>query len=572
MKRNSSIRFAVLGVVGLAILFGGYSYWKSRKKNPQDKYLTVKVDRGNVRRTVSSTGTLQAVVTVQVGSQVSGRIQELHADFNSVVKKGQVLALIDPANFEAQRERAQAQLATAQASVKNAEATLVNRRAELSSGKANVEVARVALKEAERQHKRAQGLFKDGLISERDLETAQATLEQASARLMQAEAQVNQTEASIRSAMSQQEQAAANVKQARAELTMADVNLRYTSIVSPIDGVVIERSVDIGQTVAASFQAPLLFLIANDLTKMQVIAQIDEADIGALSEKAKVDFTVDAFPGQTFRGEIAEIRLTSKLPSSSTSSGTTSGSSGGTASNVVVYNVMIDVDNPALKLRPGMTANVNFTVASTDNVLKIANAALRYRPSDKNPEEIQKLLSSLSGGVSADTRRPSSPDSTGPLAAPQGSMSGPPADNRGEGDASGRRRGDGSGRRAAGEKGRSGGRSSGGAQAIIGPSKTDIYGINAGMKIRFPQAEEARPSPGMVWVLDSTGQPQPRRVRLGITNGRETALLGGDLKEGDTVITGELGDEDTGAQRGGTGSPFGGGRTPFGGGARGGRR
>ena len=580
MKRNSAFRYAILGVAGLAILFAGYSYWKGKRKNPQDKYLTVKVDRGNVRRTVSSTGTLQAVVTVQVGSQVSGRIQELHADFNSVVKKGQVLALIDPANFEAQRERAQAQLATAQASVKNAEANLVNRRAELSSAKANVEVSRVALKEAERQQKRAEGLFKDGLIAQRDLDTAQATFEQGSARLMQAEAQVNQTEATIRSALSQQDQAAANVKQAKAELTMADVNLRYTSIVSPIDGVVIERSVDIGQTVAASFQAPLLFLIANDLTKMQVIAQIDEADIGALSEKAKVDFTVDAFPGQTFRGEIAEIRLTSKLPSSSTSSGSSgsTGSSGGTASNVVVYNVMIDVNNPALKLRPGMTANVNFTVASTENVLKIANAALRYRPSDKNPEEIQKLLTSLSGEVSADTRRPPS--------AASGATAGanPPAspEATADGEGSGRRRGawqtgDGSGGARMGRErsgqGKWGGRSGEGAQAIIGPSKTDIYGIDAGMKIRFPQAEENRPVPGMIWVLDSAGQPQPRRVRLGITNGRETALLSGDLKEGDTVITGELGDEDASAQqRGNTGSPFGGGRTPFGGGGVGGGR
>jgi HlyD family secretion protein len=577
MKRNSAFRYAILGVAGLAILFAGYSYWKHKGKNPQDKYLTVKVDRGNVRRTVSSTGTLQAVVTVQVGSQVSGRVQELHADFNSVVKKGQVLALIDPANFQAQRERAQAQLATAQASVKNAEANLVNRRAELSSAKANVEFSRVTLKEAERQLKRTQGLFQDGLIAQRDLETAQATFEQGGAKLMQAEAQVNQTEAGIRSALSQQDQAAANVKQARAELTMADVNLRYTSIVSPIDGVVIERSVDIGQTVAASFQAPLLFLIANDLTKMQVIAQIDEADIGALSEKAKVDFSVDAFPGQTFRGEIAEIRLTSKLPSSSTSTGSSGASSGGgTASNVVVYNVMIDVDNPALKLRPGMTANVNFTVASTDNVLKVANSALRYRPSDKNPEEIQKLLSSLSGEVSADTRRPAPAGSSAASAPPQSSTGSSEAG--GGGDASGRRRGgwqggDGSGgNRMGGERswqGRSGGRSGGGAQAVIGPSKTDIYGINAGMKIRFPQAEESRPTPGMIWVLDSAGQPQPRRVRLGITNGRETALVGGDLKEGDTIITGELGDEDAATQqRGGTGSPFG--RTPFGGGGAGG--
>ena len=583
MKRKSVFRYAILGVAGLAVLFAGYSYWKRKGKNPQDKYLTVKVDRGNVRRTVSSTGTLQAVVTVQVGSQVSGRVQELHADFNSVVKKGQVLALIDPANFEAQRERAQAQLATAQASVKNAEANLINRRAELSSAKANVEVSRVALKEADRQQKRAEGLFKDGLIAQRDLDTAQATFEQAGARLLQAEAQVNQTEASIRSALSQQDQAAANVKQARAELTMADVNLRYTSIVSPIDGVVIERSVDIGQTVAASFQAPLLFLIANDLTKMQVIAQIDEADIGAMSEKAKVDFAVDAFPGQTFRGEIAEIRLTSKLPSSSTSTGSSStgGGGGGTASNVVVYNVMIDVDNPALKLRPGMTANVNFTVASTDNVLKVANAALRYRPSDKNPEEIQKLLTSLSGEVSADTRRPPSAGSGAVSAKPQGPQA-VPVSSRGDGDGSGRRGEAGKEATApvalasGGERswqGRSGGRSGGGAQAVIGPSKTDIYGINAGMKIRFPQAEESRPTPGMIWVLDSAGQPQPRRVRLGITNGRETALVGGDLKEGDTVITGELGDEEAGAQqRGNTGSPFGGGRTPFGGGGGGGGR
>jgi HlyD family secretion protein len=582
MKRNSAFRYAVLGVAGLAILFAGYSYWKRKGKNPQDKYLTVKVDRGNVRRTVSSTGTLQAVVTVQVGSQVSGRIQELHADFNSVVKKGQVLALIDPANFEAQRERAQAQLATAQASVKNAEANLINRRAELSSGKANVEVTRVALKEAERQLKRAEGLFKDGLIAQRDMDTAQATFEQEGARLMQAEAQVNQTEASIRSALSQQDQAAANVKQARAELTMADVNLRYTSIVSPIDGVVIERSVDIGQTVAASFQAPLLFLIANDLTKMQVIAQIDEADIGAMSEKAKVDFSVDAFPGQTFRGEIAEIRLTSKLPSSSTSTGSSGSTSGGTASNVVVYNVMIDVNNPALKLRPGMTANVNFTVASTDNVLKVANSALRYRPADKNPEEIQKLLSSLSGEVSADTRRPQSAGSGQASTPPQTSSGVSEAGERGDASGSSRRGGsqggDGSGGNRTGGarswQGKSGGRSGSTAQAIIGPSKTDIYGIDAGMKIRFPQAEEARPTPAVIWVLDSAGQPQPRRVRLGITNGRETALVGGDLKEGDTVITGDLGDEDATQQRGNTASPFGGGRTPFGGGGarRGGGR
>ena len=179
---------------------------------------------------------------------------------------------------------------------------------------------------------------------------------------------------------------------------MAEVTLHYTNIISPIDGVVIERNVDIGQTVAASFQTPTLFLIANDLSRMQLIAQIDEADIGVLSEKAKVDFTVDAFPGQVFQGKISEIRLTSKLPTSSTSGTSQTASTGGTASNVVVYNVIIDVDNPQLKLRPAMTANVSFTVASAHNVLRVANSALRYRPSEMSPEAIQKLLESMEQG------------------------------------------------------------------------------------------------------------------------------------------------------------------------------
>ena len=224
---------------------------------------------------------------------------------------------------------------------------------------------------------------------------------------------------------------------------------------------------------------------------------------------------------------------------------------------------------------------MNFTVPAPTTFLKVANAALRYRPSDKNPEEIQRLLTSLSGEVSADTRRPPSPGSgtvsashEGPQAVPA-TVAGRGMDQAAAGEA-GREAKAPAAHRSVRERswqGRSGGRSGGGAQAVIGPSKTDIYGINAGMKIRFPQAEESRPVPGMIWVLDSAGQPQPRRVRLGITNGRETALVGGDLKEGDTVITGELGDEEAGAQqRGNTGSPFGGGRTPFGGGGGGGGR
>jgi HlyD family secretion protein len=540
---NRTFKYLMLVLLVLGLVVTGFVLFRKDSGNPLEKYFTVKADRGSVRHVVTSTGTLQAVVTVQVGSQVSGRIQELHADFNSVVKKGQILAVIDPANFEAQRQRSQAALAIAEASVKNAEANWINRKAELVSSKANLEVTRVARKDAEIQLKRAQGLVKDGLISERDLENAQVTLDQNAARFHQAEAQVNQSEASINSAVSQKDEAVANVKQAKADLQIAEVNLQYTNIISPIDGVVIERSVDIGQTVAASFQAPVLFLIANDLTKMQVIAQVDEADIGSLSERANAQFSVDAFPGQDFQGKISEIRLSSKLPGSSTSStstGATGGSTSG-ATNVVVYNVIIDVDNPQLKLRPGMTANVNFTVASAENVLKIPNAALRYRPPDTKPEEIQKLLASFPNSVSADTR-----PTEGSKTSPENSS----VSNRQVASGNGIVRS---------RSGKVLAKQSAGAQAVVQPSTSERYGINAGLTIHFPQAEALRPNWGMIWVVDSLGQPQPRRVKLGITDGRETAVLDGDLKEGETIITGELNSSEGAPQQ--TASPF---RGPFG--------
>lgn len=568
-------RNLVLPIVGFVVLIAVvFLVWGGGNDDQAENYLTVDVERGDVRRTVTSTGTLQAVVTVQVGSQVSGRIQELHADFNSVVKKGQTLAIIDPANFEAQRDRAAASLATSEAAVKNAEANQINRKAELQSAEANLQVSRVDHQEAGRQLGRAKGLFEDGLIPERDLETAQAGQDQSAARLLQAEAQISQIKASIRSADAQREQALANVKQAKAELKMAQVNLYYTNITSPIDGVVIERNVDIGQTVAASFQAPILFMIANDLAKMQVIAQIDEADIGAISEQAEVGFTVDAFPGQSFQGKISEIRLSSKLPGSSTDSQQAAGST-----NVVVYNVMIDVDNPQLKLRPAMTATVTFTVASAEDVLKVANVALRYQPSDKTPEEIRAMLGDTPLG-SGDDSAASAASEGGENAARRG---GPPgmdpermramrarmAQGGGRGSGAGgmnpermramRARmaqagmgrpfgGGGSGRRRGGPAGD-------GARTVIAPAIQTQYGINPGLKIRFPQAEKARSRGGLLWVLDSEGQPEPRRVRFGITDGRDTAILAGKLDPGEEVVTGEI---ESQARARSTSSPFGG--------------
>jgi HlyD family secretion protein len=541
VRTKRKLRTLVTIILVLAVAAAGYHYLGPSDTQPGEDYLTVPVSRGEVSRTVSSTGLLQAVVTVQVGSQVSGRIKELHADFNSVVKKDQTLAIIDPANFEAQLERAKASLATAKATVKSAAANLINRKAELESARANVEVGEVNLKEAERELKRSHELYEAEVISDRDLETAQALFDQAKARLSQNRAQVSQVEASIRSAHAQNDQAAANVQEATASLKMADVNLRYTTITSPIDGVVIERNVDIGQTVAASFQAPVLFLIANDLTKMQVIAQIDEADIGAISEMAEVDFAVDAFPGQTFEGKISEIRLSSKLPNSDTQGGS---QSGGGATNVVVYNVIIDVENMQLKLRPAMTANVNFVVARESDVLTVANSALRFRPAGMSPEEIRALMRGGGG------RRPPGTGSSTAMAGPGPDRAGVSEASVGGARQERRRWGGGPGGRRRGPRG---GREEM-SHAEVGISTIEQYGIRPGPKIRFPRAERTRPRPGLLWVLDENAEPQPRRVLLGITDGRETAILRGDLEEGEEIITWKL-DESGQVQRGST-SPF----------------
>ena len=550
MKKSRVPKYVVVVLVLLIAAAGVYYYVGPGSGETEEEYLTVDVTRGTVRRTVSSTGTLQAVITVQVGSQVSGRIQELYADFNSVVKKGQTLAVIDPANFEAQLERAKASLATAEATVKSADANLINRQAELLSSKANVQASQVTLEEAERQLKRSQELSKDRVISEQELENAQAVADQAVARLSQAKAQVSQVKASIRSAEAQRDQSAANVKQARAELKMARVNLHYTNITSPIDGVVIERNVDIGQTVAASFQAPILFLIANDLSKMQVIAQIDEADIGAISERADVDFTVDAFPRQSFSGRISEIRLSSKLPNTSS---TNTPATGGGATNVVVYNVIIDVDNPQLKLRPAMTANVTFTVARVEDTLKIANAALRYRPADKDREEIEKMLPPLSTSASTDqsgqSLRPVSASADEPSSSIRKRRKGrEPGGRFSEQRGSGRRLG-----RQGGPPARfSADRAPESLRPMIRTSTIEQYGIQAGPKIHFPVAEQSPSRGAILWVLKNDGA-EPRRVRLGITDGRETAILTGDLEEGENVITWKL-DEEVSSQR--AASPF----------------
>lgn len=371
------LAFLILGMAG-----GGYFY--RQKIRNLTRYETIRVGRGDLSATISATGTVNPVVNVLVGSQVSGRIKELYADFNSVVKRGQIIAQIDPASFQAQVDQARASLLVAGA---------------------NAERAGVGVTDAERTLQRNQELWQEKLIARSQLDTAQTNYDSALAQLKVAQAQVIQ---------------------AQAALDLAETNLKYTTILSPVDGIVISRNVDVGQTVVASLQAPGLFNIAQDLTQMQVNVNVDEADVGRVALGQEAAFTVDAFPEMTFRGLVSQIRNAPVI-----------------LQNVVTYDLIIRVRNTELKLRPGMTANVSIVVDRREGILKVPNAALRFRPDSDHAKE-----------------RP------------------------------------------------------------------------AGNSPKKPQ-KKAHPT---VWVLTNDGHPRSVAVELGITDGAETELRGGELREGQEVI------------------------------------
>ena len=345
---------AVIGIAGAAMLL---------RKAPAPAYGTAQVKRTSIAKTISATGRLQALTTVQVGTQASGTISEIYADFNSEVKKGQVIAKLDPAQMQAQLTQATGNLTAAQANVQTAQSGVVNAQAAVESAVANVARLQSVVSDAQLNLTQTQGLVDAGVSARRTLETAQAGIAQAIAQQQQGVAQVNQAKAQVQSANSQLLQARAQVTQAKAAVDVASVNLQHTIITAPIDGTVVARSVDVGQTVASSLQAPTLFMIANDLTRMQVLADIDEADVGQLKPQSRVSFTVDAYPTETFSGNVSQIRLSPQ-----------------TVQNVVTYTAVIDVANAELKLKPGMTASVTATVAEQKDVLAVPNAALRFRP------------------------------------------------------------------------------------------------------------------------------------------------------------------------------------------------
>ncbi len=324
--RKTIIVSVLLIIVAIAI------FLVARRKDDGEQFTTQKVSRGDIRAAVTATGTVNAVTTVLVGTQVSGTIKGLYVDFNSRVKRGQLLAQIDPATFEGQVQQARANLAAAEA---------------------NVEKAKAALLDARRVLERNKALFERKLIAKSDLDTSE-TNELAAA--------------------AQQSAAAAQVEQTKAALKIAATNLDYTRIVSPVDGLVISRNVDVGQTVAASFQTPTLFNIAQDLSKMQIDTSVDEADIGRIRRGQPVEFYVDAYPEKILKGQVSVIR---NAPI--------------TVQNVVTYDVVVLVENREMILKPGMTANVSIITAMHNNVLVVPNAALRFRPAGKGPTGKSKV-------------------------------------------------------------------------------------------------------------------------------------------------------------------------------------
>ena len=323
-------KIIVIGSV-VVIVLGVVLFFVFTNNNGKQKFVTEKITRGNIKSTVSSTGTVNAVTTVQVGTQVSGTIQKLFVDFNSPVKKGQLLAQIDPSILEAQVGQA---------------------RANLLSARANLEKSQVMLRDTKTTLERNKTLYAKNFIAKSDLDTSETNYLSAIAQIKVAEAQV---------------------QQAQAALDSSAINLKYTKILSPVNGTVISRNIDIGQTVAASFQTPTLFTIAQDLTKMQIDTSVDEADIGNVKAGQKAVFTVDAYPESPFTGKVSVVR---NAPI--------------TVSNVVTYNAVIVVDNTGLKLKPGMTANVSIETESRQSVLRIPNAALRFKPATSAATTDQK--------------------------------------------------------------------------------------------------------------------------------------------------------------------------------------
>jgi len=443
LKNKWVLLLLVLAAVALVVGF-------RLRRGPEQKYFSAKAQTSTINDVVQATGTINAVINVQVGSQVSGRIAALFVDFNSKVHKGQLVAEIDPALF--------------QGAVLQARADLQNSKATLASAKADLVKAQATAVQTKADYARTQSLAKEGVMSPQQLDLARANAETA--------------EAAVQAQAATVQQVSAQVQQKQAALSVAETNLKYTMIHAPIDGVVVARNVDVGQTVAASLQAPTLFTIAQDLTKMQVDTQIDESDVGNMKMGQEASFRVDAYPNQTFRGKVAQVRLNPTL-----------------VQNVVTYDTVITFDNPQGKLFPGMTAYVSIPVAQAQDVLAVPNSALRFKP-DMKPDEMRALLAKYGVSPQGDSARPT---------------------RAGAGPATG-----------AARQGVAPGTRGGGASGTGDASKAAA-------------TREPRHDYAVIWKLKQDGTLEPVAIRTGITDHTQTEVvqvLKGDLKPGEDLAIG----------------------------------
>jgi HlyD family secretion protein len=515
LRAGGGKRWLALVVVA-ALAAAGYYGWKQHEQSKAAvEYRSALVVRGAITASVSASGTLNPVTSVQVGSQVSGQLKEVLVDYNTEVREGQVIARIDPETFEYRVRQSQADVDAARAQVLTAQANV-------SAARAAVSRAEVNLAENKRDLDRKQQLVERSFISSAELEKARATYNAGVEDLRSARAQQQVAEAQARSAQ-------AAVKQREAQLSQSRVDLERTTIRAPVDGIVIKRSVDAGQTVAASLQAPELFIIARNLRDMQVDTSVDEAEIGKIRPGQRASFTVDSFPGRHFTGEVVQVRKAAV-----------------TVQNVVTYTVVVSAENPDLSLIPGMTANVRITTDTRDSVLKVPNAALRFRPPD--------------------FQEPAAAGSTAPTAAAPGAS---PGGTGGTGGAAG---GSNALRQLRDRLERE--------LSMTEAQRQQLDAIFAGMREKFaavraaPEADRARlsernraeireriteilspeqrkrygeliaesanrpSSQGRVFVLDAQGLPAAVTVRTGLTDGSFTEVRSDLLKEGDKVLIG----------------------------------
>jgi HlyD family secretion protein len=522
MSRTKAVGAAVAAAVLIA---GAVSWWWWGARGAAPDYRFGKIERGSIVAAVSATGTVNPVTVVQVGSQVSGQLKEVLVDFNSVVKKGQIIARIDPDTFVLKVNQAMADLEAARA-------TVLTQRANVAALQAEVSRAKVSMADSEREYQRNKTLFEKNFV-------AAAALDKAEFAYRTAQEQVKVTQAQLAVGESQVNNVVALVKQRDSALAQSKVDLDRATIRAPVDGIVVKKSVEPGQTVAASLQAPELFVIAQDLRQMQVDTSIDESEVGRIREGQPATFTVDSFPGRTFRGTVGQVRKAALV-----------------VQNVVTYTAVIATSNPNLELFPGMTANVRIVVDTRENALKLPNAALRFRPTgaadSREPGAAAAEEESKKGGgqqagpavrerltkeLQLDAGQQAKLEAI--LNETRDRISAIATEDKGE-------------RRKQSER-------------LRADSRTRIAEIlNPEQRKRYEEMTPGRAggggrvvTSGRIWMLDDSGKPTAVNVRIGLADGTYSELVSGELKEGTQVIVGTQADAKGRAQQTKGGPRFG---------------